>query len=56
MFILDDASLNNMLDKESEEFDPDALCRYAREILEEFDLPEVESFITELPEMDEDAW
>jgi len=56
MFILDDASLNNMLDTESEEFDPDDLCRYAREILEDFDLPEIESFITELPEMDDDAW
>ncbi len=56
MFILDDASLNNMLDTESEEFDPDELCRYAREILEDFALPEIESFITELPEMDDDAW
>lgn len=56
MFILDDASLNNMLDTESEEYDPDELCRYAREVLEEFDLPEIKSFITELPEMDEDAW
>jgi transcriptional regulator with XRE-family HTH domain len=55
MFILDDASLNNLLDTGSEEFDPDELCRYAREVLKEFDLPEVESFITELPEMD-DAW
>lgn len=55
MFILDDASLNNLLDNGSEEFDPDELCRYAREVLKEFDLPEVESFITELPEMD-DAW
>ena len=56
MFILEDASLNNMLDTESDEFDPDELCRYAREVLEDFDLPEVESFITELPEMDDDAW
>jgi hypothetical protein len=56
MFILEDASLNNMLDTESGEFDPDELCRYAREVLEDFDLPEVESFITELPEMDDDAW
>ena len=55
MFILDDASLNNMLDTESEEYDPDELCRYAREVLEEFDLPEVDSFITELPEID-DEW
>ncbi len=55
IFILEDASLNNKLDADSEEFDPDELCRYAREVLEKFDLPEVESFITELPEMD-DAW
>jgi hypothetical protein len=55
MFILDDASLNNILDTDSEEYNPDALCRYAREVLEKFDLPEVESFITELPEID-DAW
>lgn len=56
MFILDDASLNNMLDAESDEYDPDALCRYAREILTGLDLPEVEAFISELPEMDDDAW
>ncbi|MCM1326322.1 MAG: helix-turn-helix domain-containing protein [Bacteroidales bacterium] len=54
MFILDDASLNNMLDAESEEYDPDELCRYARGILKDFNLPEVEKFITELPEMDDD--
>ena len=55
MFILEDAALNNMLDAESEEFDPDALCRYAREVLEELDLSEIDSFITELPEKD-DEW
>ena len=56
MFILDDASLKNMLDTESEEFDPDELCRYARKVLADFDLPEVDAFITELPEMDDDVW
>ncbi len=56
MFILEDARLNDMLNTESEEYDPDELCRYAREILEELDLPEVDSFIAELPEMDDDAW
>ena len=56
MFILDDASLNDLLDTESEEYDPDDLCRYARKILEDLDLPEVEAFISELPEMDEDVW
>lgn len=55
MFILDDASLNDMLDVESEKFEADELCRYAREVLKEFDLPEVESFITELPGMDDDV-
>lgn len=55
MFILDDASLNNMLDTDFEEFDPDELCRYARDILGELNLPEVESFISELPEMDDDV-
>lgn len=55
MFILDDASLNNMLDEESEDFDPDELCRYARSVLNKLELPEVKDFITELPEMD-DEW
>ena len=54
MFILDDADLNNMLDNESEEYDPDELCIYAREVLEQLELPEIDSFISELPEMDED--
>ena len=55
MFILDDASLNDILNMESEDFDPDELCNYAREILSSLDLPEVEDFISELPEV-EDAW
>lgn len=54
MFILDDASLNNMLDVESEYYDPDELCSYARQILEQMNLPEVEDFISELPEVDDD--
>ncbi len=55
MFILDDASLNNVMDSDSEGYDPDELCRYAREVLSELDLPEVDSFIAELPEKD-DEW
>lgn len=55
MFILEDASLNNLLDAEAEEYDPDALCRYAKETLGELDLPEIDSFISELAEID-DAW
>lgn len=53
MFILDDASLNNMLDVESDEFDPDRLCRYAKEVLSELELPEAASFISELSEIDD---
>lgn len=59
MFILDDASLNDLLNKESEEedFDFDAFFEYARDILSEVDLPEVEDFISELSEVDEDeSW
>jgi len=52
MFILDDASLNNMLDADSDEYDPDELCRYAKEVLSELEMPEVASFISELAEID----
>ena len=55
MFVLEDASLNNLLDAEADEYDPDALCRYAKETLSELDLPEIDSFISELAEID-DAW
>lgn len=55
MFILDNASLNNMLEVNSDEFDPDELCRYAKDILSELDLPELDTFISELSEID-DAW
>ena len=55
MFILDDASLNDMLNTESEDYDPDELCNYAREVLSSLNLPEVSDFISELPEVD-DAW
>ncbi len=55
MFILDDASLNDLLNAESEDYDPDELCNYARKILDKLELPEVEGFISELPEV-EDEW
>lgn len=54
MYILDDASLNNMLDSDSDYYDPDALCRYARQVLKTLNIPEIEEFITELPEMDDE--
>ena len=45
-----------MLDTGSDMFDPDELCRYAREVLEQLNLPEVEFFISELPEMDDNEY
>lgn len=55
MFILDDANLNNILDTESEEYDPDELCRYARDVMLDLNLPEVASFVSELSEIDGDV-
>ena len=52
MFILDDASLNNMLDSDAVNYDPDALCRYARKVMEELDIPELASFISELSDIE----
>ncbi|MCR5303207.1 MAG: helix-turn-helix domain-containing protein [Lachnospiraceae bacterium] len=55
MFILDDASLNDILDSESEDYDPDELCNYARRVLKEFNMPEVDEFISELNDYEEDS-
>lgn len=52
MYILEDASINNMLDTETEEYDPDELCRYAKEVMSELDIPELEAFMSELEEID----
>lgn len=54
MFILDDASLNDMLNTQGDDYDPDELCRYARRVLQSMDIPELEAFITELPEEDDE--
>lgn len=54
MFILEDASLNNILDVDSDTYDPDELCRYAKEILSVLELPEAASFIAELSEIDDE--
>lgn len=55
MFILDDASLNDLLNIESDDYDPDELCNYARKILDKLELPEVEEFISELPEVEDEG-
>ncbi len=54
MFILIDAELNDVTDQESGYYHPDELCDYAREILDELGLPETESFLSELPEPEEE--
>ena len=55
MFILEDASLNNMLDVDSADYDQDALCRYAKQVLSEVELSEVASFISELAEISDEV-
>ena len=54
MFILDDASLNNMLDEDSEDYDQDELCKYAKLVFDELKLPEAEFFISELMEIEDE--
>ena len=54
MFILDDASLNNIMDDEAEDYDPDMLCKYAKEVFEQLELPELDFFISEVSEIDND--
>ena len=56
IFILDDAKSSNMLDTDLDEFDPDELCRYARDVLSQLNFPEIEPFISELSGIDDDAW
>lgn len=55
IYILESARDNNILDNKSDNYDPDELCRYAKELLKNINYPEIESFISELPEMD-DEW
>lgn len=53
IFILEDAAINDILDPVEE--DPDILCRYAKKIMGELDLPEIDSFFREISEID-DEW
>ena len=55
MFILDNASLQNMLEKNSDESDTEDLYQYAESVLKELEFPEFAEFISELSEKD-DAW
>lgn len=49
IFILEDAYLKNMLNREAEEYDPNGLARYARGVLRHFDLSAMMGIIEELP-------
>ena len=54
IFVLTDASLNNILDTENEEFDADGLCRYAKEVLSKMDyIDDVNDFISEIWEIND---
>lgn len=50
IYVLEDADLNDLLNMEREDYDPDGLCRYAREVLTELDMSEMADFLKELPE------
>lgn len=55
IFILEDAALNDILDGQSDDFDSDGLCRYAKKVLTEVQMPEFDDFLSEISEID-DAW
>lgn len=49
IYILIDAKLNDLVETDGS----DSLCLYAREILSQFDMPEIEGFLAELPEQED---
>ena len=54
IFILDDASLNNLMDKGGENYDPDDLCRYAKKVLGKLNNNEIDLFISEISEISDE--
>ncbi len=53
IFILEDASLNDLMNTDADHYDPDDLCRYARNVLQQVDLPKIDGFLSELSEIDD---
>ena len=51
IYILTSAGLNNVLDKENPDYDQNSLCRYARKVILELDLPEMEPLLWEIEEI-----
>lgn len=54
LFILENARVNDMLNTKQENYDQDELLEYARSVLVQMKLPEMEAFISELPEKDDE--
>jgi len=54
LFILEDARVNNILNAALEDYNQDELLEYTRNVLEELHLPEMEAFLSELPEKDDE--
>ncbi len=54
MYILQDADLNDVLNIDAEDYDPDRLLSFARETLEKLDIPEIDAFLEELPDLSTD--
>jgi len=50
IFILEDAMLCGIIDETSTQYNPEELIDYAREVLEEFNIPEAEEFMQEVAE------
>lgn len=55
IFILTEASLRGYLDRQSDDFAQETLRDFSREILREFDFPEIDTYIGEVSENDNDT-
>ena len=53
IYILESASVTDILNQESDTFDPDGLVNYAYSVMEQIDLPEITSFMSEISLEDE---
>lgn len=53
IYILISAGLNNLLDKENPDYDQNSLCRYARTVIHELDLLELEPLLREIEEIED---
>lgn len=52
IYILTSAGLNNVLDAGNPDYDQNSLCRYARKVILELDLPEMEPLLWEIEEIE----